>query len=141
MNTGLVGERAPSSDVVVEWHLDLDGLGNEVLDLPEHGQVVLGLDSLGVGGVHARDETSERGDAVSLSDTEHGGVDVGRTGLEGGVGVGDGCRTDQSSVSPQQLDKQQEGRGKGKNAPHPVSLWKCVSMSQLTTPLSVLTSS
>jgi hypothetical protein len=75
VDTGLVGEGAPTGDVVVEGDLDLDGLGDQVLDLSEHAQVVLGLDGLGVGSVHSGDETTERGDTVSLSDTELDALD------------------------------------------------------------------
>jgi hypothetical protein len=80
VDTGLVGEGAPTGDVVVEGDLDLDGLGDQVLDLSEHAQVVLGLDGLGVGSVHSGDETTERGDTVSLSDTELDALDEEREG-------------------------------------------------------------
>jgi hypothetical protein len=55
-----------------QWHLDLNCLGDEVLDLTEHWEVVLGLDVVWVGDHHAGDETAERGDTVSLADTELG---------------------------------------------------------------------
>lgn len=35
-------------DGVRERHVDLDGLRDQVLDLTEHGEVVLGLDVFGV---------------------------------------------------------------------------------------------
>lgn len=89
VDTRLVGEGAPAGDVVVERDLDLDRLGDEVLNLAEHRQVVLSLDSLGVSRVHAGDETTERGDTVALADAKNRRVDVGRARLEGRVGVGD----------------------------------------------------
>lgn len=91
MDTCLVGECAESGNVVVERDGNLDGLGDEVFNLSEHGQLVLGLYVFRVGDHHSGDQTAERGDTVSLSDTENRGIDVGGTGLERGVGVGDGA--------------------------------------------------
>lgn len=123
VNTGLVGEGAKPGDVVVaacqysntttrlahdsQRNGDLDRLGHEVLQLSQSVQVVLALDVLWVGDHHTGNQTTERGDTVSLSDTElcvrtnlltlqagltyNTGVDVGGTSLEGGVGVCNGC--------------------------------------------------
>jgi hypothetical protein len=71
--------------------LDLNGLGDEVLNLTKHREVVLRLDALRVGRVHPRDESSERGDTVTLSNAENRRVNVGRSRLERGVSVGDGA--------------------------------------------------
>lgn len=59
MDAGLVGEGAEARDRVVERDRDLDGLGDEVLELAEHGEVVLALDVLGVDDVHASDEATK----------------------------------------------------------------------------------
>ena len=85
-----MGERTVASDGVHEGNVDLDGLRDQVLDLTEHGQVVLALDVLGVRGVQARDETAEGGDTDTLADTEHRRVDVRRTSLKSTVRVSDG---------------------------------------------------
>ena len=77
---------------VHERHVDLYSLRDKILDLAEHGQVVLGLDVLGVRGVEARDQAAERGDSDALADTEHGRVDVSRAGLQGAVCVRDRWR-------------------------------------------------
>lgn len=59
VDTGLVGEGTEARDRVVEGDRDLDSLGDEVLELAEHGEVVLGLDVFRVDDVHARDEATE----------------------------------------------------------------------------------
>ena len=70
---------------------NLNGLGDQVLNLSQHGQVVLGLDILGVSDHHPRDQSTKRGDSISLTDTQDRGIDVSGTGFESGVGVGDGA--------------------------------------------------
>ena len=90
VNTGLVRERAVAGNRVHERHVDLDRLGNQVLDLTKHGKVVLALDVLGVCGIQASDKTTQGSNADTLANTEHRGVNVGRTGLECGICVGDG---------------------------------------------------
>lgn len=72
MDTSLVGESTVAGDGVHEGDVDLDGLGDQVLDFSEHGEVVLGLDVFGVGGVEAGDETTERGNTDTLTNTEDG---------------------------------------------------------------------
>ena len=74
---------------VHERHVDLYSLRDKILDLAEHGQVVLGLDVVGVRGVQARDEPAEGRDPDALADAEHGRVDVRRAGLQGAVRVRD----------------------------------------------------
>jgi len=91
VDTSLVSEGTETGDVVVEGDVDLDGLGDEVLDVLDLLQLVLALDVLRVGNHHAGHQTTERGDTVALADTENGGIDVGSTGLEGTVGIGDGA--------------------------------------------------
>lgn len=117
MNTGLVGECTESSNVVVavcqlefllhetislQRNRDLDGLGDEVLDFSEHGEIVLGLDVFWVGDHHSCNQTTKGCDTVSFSDTEllsvlitqteertyNGGVDVGSTSLESSISIG-----------------------------------------------------
>lgn len=70
MNTGLVRKSAVASDGVHEWYVDLYCLCDEVFDLTQHGQVVLGLDVLGVGSVQACHKTAERCDADTLADAK-----------------------------------------------------------------------
>lgn len=83
MDTGLVGEGAETGDVIVadyqrgqcadmysQRYLDLNSFGDEVLNLTEHGKVVLGLDVRGVCNHHAGDETTKGCNTVTLSDTE-----------------------------------------------------------------------
>ena len=91
VNTGLVGEGTETGDVVVEGNVDLNSFGNEVLDVLDLLQLVLALDVLGVGNHHAGHETTQGGDAVALTDTKDGGVNVGGTSLQGTVGVGNGA--------------------------------------------------
>lgn len=88
VDTGLVGEGTETSNVVVAdnrlsaskpWtriavnlqrNLNLNGLGNEVFKLSKHREVVLSLDVLRVGNHHSGDETTKRGDTISLTNTE-----------------------------------------------------------------------
>lgn len=91
VDTSLVGEGAETGNVVVEWDVDLDGLGDQVLEISELLQLVLAHDVVTVGNNHTGHQSTERGDTVSLTDTENGGVDMCGTGLEGAVGVGDGA--------------------------------------------------
>jgi hypothetical protein len=58
-------------DRVHERHVDLDSLGNQVLDFTKHGQVVLGLDVFGVGGVEARNEASQGRNSDTLTNAEN----------------------------------------------------------------------
>lgn len=76
VDTGLVGEGAVAGDTVVERDLDLDGVGDEVLEVAELVELVLGGDVVGVDGEHAGDEVSNGGDAVALADAQDGSVDV-----------------------------------------------------------------
>lgn len=69
MNSSFVGEGAETSDGVVEGNRDLDGIRHEVLELSEHGKVVLGFDVLGVDDVHSGDQSSESlhgGEGISM---------------------------------------------------------------------------
>ena len=91
VDTGLVGESAEASDVVVEWDVDLDSLGNQLLNILQLLKLVLALNVVTVGDNHASHESSEWGDTVTLSNTENGGIDVGGTSLEGAVSVGNGA--------------------------------------------------
>jgi hypothetical protein len=90
VDASLVGEGTVPGDRVHEGDVDLDGLSDQVLDFSEHGEVVLGLDVFGVGGIETGDEATERGDTDTLTNTEDGGIDVGGTSLKSSVGVGNG---------------------------------------------------
>jgi len=57
---------------VHEGDVDLHSLSNQILDFSEHGQIILGLDVFGVGGVQASDKATQRGDANTLTDTKDG---------------------------------------------------------------------
>lgn len=81
VDAGLVGKGTVAGDAVVEGHLDLDGIGDQVLQIAQLVQLVLGGDVVGVNGEHARDEVADRCDSVALADAEDRGVDVGGTGL------------------------------------------------------------
>lgn len=91
VDTGLVGEGTETGDVVVEGNVDLDGFGHEILNLLELMELVLALDIVAIGGHHTGHQTTERRDAVSLANTEDGGVDVGGSGLQSAVSVGNGA--------------------------------------------------
>lgn len=70
VDTGLVGEGGETGDVVVEGDVDLDRVGDQVLNGLELVQVVLALDVVAVGDDHAGHETTERGDTVTLTDAD-----------------------------------------------------------------------
>ena len=54
----LPGEKTDARDGIHERNVDFYSLGDQVLYFTEHGEVVFGLDIIGVGGVQAGDETS-----------------------------------------------------------------------------------
>lgn len=88
MNTSLVSEGTETSDVVVagqqvisfyntdrigmnlQRDLNLNGFGNEIFELSEHREVVLALNVFRVGNHHSGNETTKRGDTISLANTE-----------------------------------------------------------------------
>lgn len=55
---------------VIEWNGNIDSIGDQVLYLSQSSEVVLGLDVFRVCDIHSREETAERCDTVSLSDTK-----------------------------------------------------------------------
>lgn len=106
VDTGLVGEGAETSDGGValscqlentwwakrnslQWDVDLDGLGNEILNILELVQLVLAHDIVPVGDNHACHETTQRGDTVSLTNSHNRGIDVSSAGLQSTVCVCD----------------------------------------------------
>ena len=89
MDTCFVGKGGETSDVVVEGDVDLDAVGDQILDLLEHLQLVLGLDIVTVGNDHPCHQATQRGDAVPFANADDGCVDVSCTGLECAVCVGD----------------------------------------------------
>lgn len=89
VDASLVGKGAEAGDVVVEGNVDLDGLGDKILNFLELVELVLALDVFGVGDDHARHETTERSDTVTLANTKNGGIDVSSTTLKSAVCVGD----------------------------------------------------
>lgn len=90
VDTGLVGEGTETSDGVVEGDVDLDGISDKVLEVSQLVQLVLGENVVSVSSDHSSHQTSERGDTVSLTDSENGDIDEVGAGLESGVGVGNG---------------------------------------------------
>jgi len=91
MDTSLVCKGGKTGNVVVEGNVDLDAVGDKVLNGLELVEVVLALDELTVGDNHPGHETTERGDTVPLANTDDRSVNVGGTGLECTVGVGNGA--------------------------------------------------
>jgi len=91
VDTGLVGEGGETGNVVVEGNVDLDRVGDEILDGLELVQVVLALDVIAVGDNHAGHQATQRSDTVALTDSDDRGVDVSGTGLEGTVCVCNGA--------------------------------------------------
>jgi hypothetical protein len=81
MDTSLVGKSAETSNGVVERYINLDILGDKVLNGLESLEVVAGLDVFGSRDNHAGHQTTKRGDAVTLTDSEDGSIDVGGTSL------------------------------------------------------------
>lgn len=70
VDTGLVGEGTVAGDAVVEGHLDLDGVGDQVLQVAQLVQLVLGGDIVWINREHACNEVADRGDSVALTDAE-----------------------------------------------------------------------
>ena len=91
MDTSLVGEGGESGNVVVKGNVDLDAVGDKVLDSLELVEVVLVLDVIAVGDDHSGHQATEGSDTVPLTDTDDRGVNVRGTSLESAVGVGDGA--------------------------------------------------
>lgn len=83
VDTGLVRESTETGNIVVEGNVDLDTFGNQIFNLLELLQVVLAEDIVPVGDNHPSHETTERGNAVALTDTNDRGVDMGGTSLQG----------------------------------------------------------
>lgn len=71
VDTSLVGEGTETGDVVVEGDVDLDGLSDKILNLLELVELVSGGDVVVAVDDHTGQETSERGDTVTLADTEN----------------------------------------------------------------------
>lgn len=63
------GEHA--RDGVHEWYVNFYGFGDEILYFTKHGEVILGFDVLGVGGIETSNETTERGDTNALPNSEN----------------------------------------------------------------------
>ncbi|KAH3671919.1 hypothetical protein OGAPHI_000105 [Ogataea philodendri] len=91
MDTGLVGEGAETGDWVVERNVHLNSLCNQVLQISQFVQLVLGHDVLSVCSNHSGHQTSQRSDTVSLSNTKQRNVNQLGTGLQSSVRVGNGA--------------------------------------------------
>jgi hypothetical protein len=90
VDTSLVSEGGETGNVVVEGNVDLDRIGDQILNRLELVKIVLALDVIAVGDNHTGHETTEGSDTVTLTDTDDGSVNVSGTGLEGTVCVGNG---------------------------------------------------
>jgi len=89
VHPGLVVEGVLAGHEVVVRDIDRHHARDHLVELLEHAQVVLLLDGRGIVRVHARDEATERRDAVALADAEDARVDVRRATLEDRVAVRD----------------------------------------------------
>ena len=90
VDTSLVRERAVSSDRVVEGNLHLHSISHKIFDVTERLEVVLAHDILTVGCVHTSDKATQTWDTISLTDTQHGSVNMRSTSFESRVCVSDG---------------------------------------------------
>lgn len=63
-------------------HVDLNGVGNKLLNVLELVQLVLAQNVVLGADNHASHQTSKRGNSVTLADTQDTRVDVGSTGLQ-----------------------------------------------------------
>jgi hypothetical protein len=83
VNTRLVGECRASSNAVVERNFNANLCGNNALQLSDQSELVLGLYKLRVHGVHAANEGAERGNSITLANTENTGINVSRSIFKG----------------------------------------------------------
>ena len=90
VDTSLVSEGAETGDVVVEGDVDLDKIGNKILNLLELLEVVLAHDVVTVRNDHTGHETTKGRDTVALTDTKNGSINVSGTSLESAVCVRNG---------------------------------------------------
>ncbi len=88
MNSSFVGKRRESRNVVREGYLYIHNLRYIILNIPQHGQLVLLLDVLRIDRIHTGGETSQRRDPVALADSQNRSVDVGHAGFQRREGVG-----------------------------------------------------
>src|SRR5579884_254905 len=85
-----VCERAARRDRRVEWDGQVQALGYIPI---EAGQVakIIACQQVGMVDVELRDDAAQRGDAVALTDAQHGDIQAVRARLQRGDGVGDGA--------------------------------------------------
>ena len=86
-----ISRKERSRNWVLERHVDFDSLGDKVLNFTEHGEVVLGLDIVWIGSIQAGNESSERSDADTLTNTKHTGIDVCRASFQSSICVCNCC--------------------------------------------------
>ena len=90
VNTCLVSKGRETSNVVVERNVDFDAVCDQVLDILEYAQLVLGLDEVAVGDDHSCHQTAKRSDTIPLTNSDDGGVDVSCSGFKSAVGIRNG---------------------------------------------------
>jgi len=89
MNTRFMRKCTISSDVIVERDGNIDRVCNNVLEIPEGLKVIFAFDVFFVCGIHASEETAERGDTVPLADSKDGCIDVSGAGFQGSICISD----------------------------------------------------
>jgi hypothetical protein len=81
---------AITRDVIIEGDGNIDGIRDDIFEIPEGFKVIFAFDVFFICGVHAGEETAEGCDAVSLTDAKDGCIDVRGAGFKGDVCVCNG---------------------------------------------------
>ena len=89
MNPRLVGESRIAGDVIVEGHVNAHNFSDEVLNLPQHREIVLCANDVGAMRVHARHQPAQRRNAVPFAYAEDSGIHMGGARGQGAIGVCD----------------------------------------------------
>ena len=91
MDTSLMRESAESGNVIIKWNINFDSFRDQVFKIAQLFELVLAADVIAVCNDHTGHKTPERGDAVTLTDTEDRRVNVCGAGFESCVCVCDGA--------------------------------------------------
>lgn len=76
VDAGLVSKGTEAGDGVVKGGIDFYRLGNHILNLLDHAQLVLALDIIRVRNDHACQEATKRSNAISFSDCNVLAIDI-----------------------------------------------------------------